>query len=297
MNQSLSVAALARRLGIAAATLRTWDRRYGLGPSEHKAGCHRRYSQSDVAKLTYMRRLVVSGIAPADAAVRAKEHDGSEAPVDKFLKNKSSAQGREELVASLFRAAQGLDSVFLESALIKEIKKYGAISTWHEVVVPLLVRIGETWERTEEGVEVEHVLSEILKRVFHSVEPKKAENSRPVLLAAIAEEQHSLALYALKAALVERGISVQFLGARTPLEAVAGIVKRIAPPAVFLWACMPENADPRFINNLPKVRPAPRIIIGGPGWNLTECEGAIFAPDIASACEEITQAVGVQYAR
>ncbi|MEY3734595.1 MAG: hypothetical protein RL347_1954, partial [Actinomycetota bacterium] len=29
----LTVAAVARRLGVAPATLRTWDRRYGLGPS------------------------------------------------------------------------------------------------------------------------------------------------------------------------------------------------------------------------------------------------------------------------
>jgi DNA-binding transcriptional MerR regulator len=40
----LSVAAVARRLGVAPATLRTWDRRYGLGPSEHEAGAHRRYT-------------------------------------------------------------------------------------------------------------------------------------------------------------------------------------------------------------------------------------------------------------
>ena len=31
----LSVAAVARKLGIAPATLRTWDRRYGIGPAEH----------------------------------------------------------------------------------------------------------------------------------------------------------------------------------------------------------------------------------------------------------------------
>ena len=30
---ALAVAAVARRLGVAPATLRTWDRRYGLGPS------------------------------------------------------------------------------------------------------------------------------------------------------------------------------------------------------------------------------------------------------------------------
>ena len=54
-----TVAAVARRLGIAPATLRTWDRRYGLGPTEHNAGSHRRYSPQDVIRLTLMRRLVV----------------------------------------------------------------------------------------------------------------------------------------------------------------------------------------------------------------------------------------------
>ena len=40
----LSVAAVARKLGIAPATLRTWDRRYGIGPANHVPGRHRRYS-------------------------------------------------------------------------------------------------------------------------------------------------------------------------------------------------------------------------------------------------------------
>src|SRR3954454_9310242 len=54
---ALSVAVVARRLGVAPATLRTWARRYGVGPSEHAAGAHRRYAPSDVARLEVMRRL------------------------------------------------------------------------------------------------------------------------------------------------------------------------------------------------------------------------------------------------
>ncbi len=64
----LAVAAVARRLGVAPATLRTWDRRYGLGPSEHAAGAHRRYGPRDVERLMVMRRLTLDGLAPADAA-------------------------------------------------------------------------------------------------------------------------------------------------------------------------------------------------------------------------------------
>jgi MerR family transcriptional regulator, light-induced transcriptional regulator len=65
---ALAVAAVAKKLGVAPATLRTWDRRYGLGPSEHTAGSHRRYTADDVARLVIMRRLTLEGVAPVDAA-------------------------------------------------------------------------------------------------------------------------------------------------------------------------------------------------------------------------------------
>ncbi|MDF2806693.1 MAG: helix-turn-helix-type transcriptional regulator [Cellulosimicrobium sp.] len=77
-NPGLAVAAVARRLGVAPATLRTWDRRYGLGPSQHRAGSHRRYTDDDVARLVVMRRLTLDGVAPADAARAALAADADE---------------------------------------------------------------------------------------------------------------------------------------------------------------------------------------------------------------------------
>src|SRR5690554_4646585 len=76
---SLTVAAVARRLGVAPATLRTWDRRYGLGPSEHHAGAHRRYSAQDVGRLLIMRRLTLEGVAPSEAAQAALAEPSPEA--------------------------------------------------------------------------------------------------------------------------------------------------------------------------------------------------------------------------
>ena len=72
-SPGLAVAAVARRLGVAPATLRTWDRRYGLGPSGRTAGSHRRYTPEDVARLMVMRRLTIEGVAPVDAARAALE--------------------------------------------------------------------------------------------------------------------------------------------------------------------------------------------------------------------------------
>ncbi len=74
---------------MAPATLRTWDRRYGLGPTEHRAGAHRRYTADDVARLLIMRQLTIEGVAPVDAARAAL------------------AAGPEELAAQKARAAAG----------------------------------------------------------------------------------------------------------------------------------------------------------------------------------------------
>ena len=79
-GEALTVAAVARRLGVAPATLRTWDRRYGLGPSEHSSGEHRRYSSGDITRLTLMRKLVIAGVSPAEAAQRALAYDTSSSP-------------------------------------------------------------------------------------------------------------------------------------------------------------------------------------------------------------------------
>ena len=76
----LTVAAVARRLGVAPSTLRTWDRRYGLGPSDHCLGEHRKYSEADLARLFYMHNLVISGVSPADAARLAATHTKDSVP-------------------------------------------------------------------------------------------------------------------------------------------------------------------------------------------------------------------------
>ena len=289
-DELLTVAAVARRIGVAPATLRTWDRRYGLGPSLHEAGSHRRYSPADLAKLTLMRRLISTGVSPADAAEQAKAHKGAV----KIAKLVDNFEHREELVDALHRAASILDKSFIETVLRKDIAEHGVIASWTEVIVPLLAIVGDEWERTGAGIEVEHMLSELLKNIMGEGVPeiKKPKNAQPVLLAAVGEEVHCLALHALAAALAERGIESFFLGARTPLEAIDAMVRRSAPPAIFLWAQLKHNGDEKFFREIPAIRPTPRIILGGPGWNLKDAREVTFVQDLSLACAEIESAVG-----
>ena len=290
-EELLTVAAVARRLGVAPATLRTWDRRYGLGPSAHESGEHRRYCPADLARLTLMRRLITSGVSPCDAATQAKSHKGTinlETIVTDYVV-------REELVTALHKAAKGLDKKFIEAALRKDLALYGVEQSWSEVIVPLLLIVGNEWEASGDGIEVEHLLTEVLKGILREqVEDiRKPVNAHPVLLASVGEEVHSLALHALAAALAERKIETYFLGARTPLEALSAMITRSAPPAVFLWAQLSKNADPKFFNDIPAIRPMPRMVLGGPGWSHVDCQDVSVVHDISDAVAEIERAVGL----
>ena len=294
-DELLTVAAVARRLGVAPATLRTWDRRYGLGPSSHEAGEHRRYCPEDLAKLMMMRRLISAGVAPSDAAEKAKASKGTL----KLAKIVREFEVQEDVVAGIHKALAAFDIAFVEATLRAEIEEHGVEIAWHEIIVPALIEIGQAWESSGEGIEIEHAFTETLKKVLRekSASCLSPVNAHPVVIAACGEEQHSLPLHALEALLCEMGIKTHFLGARTPFEAVSATVTRLAPPAVFLWALFPHNANPDFYRNLPSVRPAPRIVLGGPGWSADKCSDATLVMGLGSACEEIASAVGVPTTR
>jgi methanogenic corrinoid protein MtbC1 len=80
MEPALTTGALARRLGVSPTTLRSWDRRYGIGPAARTGGRHRRWAPEDVTMLETMCRLTASGVPPAEAARAARERAGTAGP-------------------------------------------------------------------------------------------------------------------------------------------------------------------------------------------------------------------------
>lgn len=296
-NELLTVAAVARKLGVSPSTLRTWDRRYGLGPGSHNVGTHRRYSKTDLIRLTSMVRLIVAGVAPKDAALKALKLNvhGSKQAIEKVFR---VPENQADLVTLLHRSAMKFNQAQIEKLIRKSIADIGVEATWLEVLSPLLIEVGEVWVRTGNGIEVEHFLSEILKKILRENTGKidKPRNSRPVLLACVENELHSLALNALAAVLAEARIECIFLGARTPQIALNQVVIKSAPPVIFLWAQSSENVDHAYVKELPTIRPAPKVLLGGPGWKAAKgklLSRAVITEGLAEAREQILQALAV----
>ncbi|MBK3638619.1 MerR family transcriptional regulator, partial [Streptomyces sp. MBT97] len=68
VDTGVTTGSLARMLGVSPTTLRSWDRRYGLGPAVRAQGRQRRWSTRDVAMVKAMCQLTATGVPPAEAA-------------------------------------------------------------------------------------------------------------------------------------------------------------------------------------------------------------------------------------
>lgn len=315
----LSIGAVAARLGVATATVRSWGRRYGLLPSGRSTGGHRRFTETDVADLVRMQMLVADGSTPAAAAAavsadrsRADDSPDADAPIlpgttaptarrRADTRTPGGPGGRVLAVPGASRRAQGLaraagrlDAEAVTRILCELLEAGGAVSTWDEVLRPVLVAAGDRWLRTGEGIDIEHVLSECTMDAFrtHRARQPRPVAGRPILLACSAGDLHVLPLHVLAAALAERRVPILLLGAQMPSPALVSAIRRTRAAGVFLWrqqtADGPMEVD---VAEVLRMRPAPLLVVGGPGWEIDSlAPGVRLSRDLAETVTTLTAA-------
>ncbi len=298
----LAVSAVARRLGVAPATLRTWDRRYGVGPSFHAVGRHRRYGPADVARLETMQQALVRGASAAEAArfalsspptaprgeLTAWDEAAHQAGHDSEATDQLAARvtvsgavlrmpGASRQARGLARAVLSLDARSAQRLILDGVSSAGIERTWEDLVRPVMGALSRRWEGTGSGVELEHLLSEcvttIMSRAVIAAPPPLTD--RPVLLGSVPGDHHCLPLRVLCATLAQRRVRTGLLGADLPVPALAAAIGRTGPAAVFMWAQVRGGADPEMFQLRPRTRIRTRCFVGGPAW-----EGVVLPPSV-----------------
>ncbi|MEU6065603.1 MerR family transcriptional regulator [Streptomyces sp. NPDC047082] len=305
----LTTGAAARRLGVSPTTLRSWDRRYGLGPARRSDGRHRRWTPGDMAMLETMCRLTSAGVPPAEAARAAMDEAARTprpAPATEDTAGRSRAAGtlplgdvRQEC-RGLARAAVRLDAAAVEEQLSSAVAEHGLTVAWQEVMVPTLHAVGRKWASSgDRYVEVEHLLSwhvsTVLRRgTRRPVRAGDATAGGPVILACVPGEQHTLPLEALNAGLGELGLPTRMFGAAVPAEALSAAVRRLGPVAVVLWAQARSTASLPLAQHVSATqwgvkgaRRQPVVVLGGPGWAGRSARGMLRPTDLRDALDTL----------
>ncbi|MBL7488092.1 MerR family transcriptional regulator [Frankia sp. AgB1.9] len=268
---------VARRLGIAVTTLRTWHQRYGLGPSQHSPGRHRRYTATDLARLDLMAQLTARGLPAAEAARTVLAHQHAPATQPSAGHNSGGHDGGGHTIAvgpaagpaarGLARAAMRLDTATISGLIAAAIRDQGVADTWNDLLCPVLVGLGKRHAATGRLIEVEHLLSRCISGALTAV-PRPDDPARQprLLLACAAEEQHTLPLEALAATLAEHGATSLLLAPRVPSTALTATIHRTRPTAVLIWSHTQATGDPHQLQACLLGRHQPLLAAAGPGW-------------------------------
>lgn len=287
---ALTPGAAARRLGVAVSTLRSWDRRHGLGPSRHEPGRHRRYTAGDVRLLARVRDLVDQGVPIARAVAVAKSDAGGHAAAPSGPSAVPHTGGIPPKVVArrrriLRRAATALDADAFRRVVLASLTEHGTVETWERLLVPLLAEIGAECTAATGPIEVEHVATDGIVAALHAVAPPPGDTgeSAPVLLAGAPDEQHTLPLEVLRRALAERRRGSVFLGARVPPATLLTAVRRRRPADVVIWAHTLELAAQVPVADV--LDAGARLVVAGPGWS------GVALPDAVRWPATLTEAV------
>jgi len=193
----------------------------------------------------------------------------------------------------LARAAMSLDTYETERLVRDAVRREGVVTSWNTMIMPVLRALGERTRMSGDGIDVEHAFSEVILGVMRSVAVGLPHpGSSPVVLLACADsDYHSLPLHALAAALAERGVPTRMLGSGLPPHALAASVRRTGPSVIVLFARM-TGADAGDTEGLRRQRPAPTVILAGPGWRPeTIPSTARTASSLLEAMDEVLRAV------
>lgn len=240
MERTYRIHMAAEMTGVSEGLIRAWERRYGVLKPRRTPSGYRAYTQSDIEVLRRLKKLTEEGVAIADAVRMlpqikraAKEHvEAMDAP-RKPPQQDQFEKWRQEVL----RAAERLDQQAIEAVLDDAMTCMPPVAFFDEVILPLQREVGDRWHAGDLTVAEEHLVTQAARqRVLTLLHQAPRRARRHVVLACFPTEDHELGLMGVALKFRHAGWRVTFLGARTPPEHLARVVKGVQPDVVALSA-------------------------------------------------------------
>ncbi len=229
--------AVLRDTGLTAATLRAWERRYGLPMPARTRGGHRLYSAYDLATLRWLKARITEGLTISRAVelwrqtlAAGRDPLAEIAPPTPLPPSLEAA--RRAWVAACLR----LDEQRAEEVLNQAFSLHTVERVCLDLLSAGLAEIGDLWYRGIATVQHEHFASHLATRRLDALlvacpQPVRRET---ILVACPPEEWHTFPLHLISLLLRRRGWGVVYLGANVPLDRMLETTRALHPDLVLL---------------------------------------------------------------
>lgn len=284
------IGAVVRTTGISPHTLRIWERRYDIvEPLRTQAG-GRLYRDGDIEKLRIVKFLVDHGHPigqVAQLSTRQLTHlakrDGS---VQVKARHPEPSPDIARIRQALIDALRSLDIARADALLGEAYLGLGARLLALDLLVPLLIQIGDEWASLRYDVFQEHAATVVVRNYLGSLLRTLATvaKSDAVISVTLPGELHELG--ALMAALISttRGYRTFYLGPNLPTVQIATAVTKCRARIVLISVINPLDAKGHAeLDSLRKrLDPRVEIFVGGRGitTHTKTIKGVVFLPDL-----------------
>ncbi len=232
-----------KETGIAADTLRAWERRYGLPKPQRTAGGHRLYSQHDIGLIKWLLARQSEGLSISRAVDLWRETSASgQDPLDRLAPMEEAPlpapESLETLRAEWLAACLAYDEMRAGEVLNRAFAMYPVENVVISLIQAGLSEIGAMWHRGQASVQQEHFASALATRHLDAlISAAPAPTRRETLLLACPPgELHAFPLLILSLLLRRRGWRVVYLGADVPLAHLSETIQTVGPDLVILAA-------------------------------------------------------------
>lgn len=271
--------------GVPEATLRVWERRYGVVSPQRSDGGYRLYDEAQLQTLRQMAALVSGGVPASKAAQTVLASAG--APTPGTLAHEMSED-------SLVEAAESLDTGRLTDVVDSALALGPFDQVAQEWLQPQLERLGLAWESGRISVAQEHFASAGLVRALASLFNRVPHDSSgpTVLIGLPSGDRHSLVLLAFAICMRSRGANVIYLGADVPLSSWVQAAEHARPRAAVIGVTADKlvGEAQRVIDALLQVTPPVSVWAGGSRQDKV-CGVTLLPHEVANAADALALAL------
>ena len=220
---------VARLTGIGIDTLRAWERRHSaVMPVRDDRG--RMYTEADIARLRLLRSAVeaghgigrVAGLSDQELRSLAAAAPAAAAPV-------SASMRRPTLDTAALRVhLEAFDAAAIDRDVARLATVLHPLELIRDVLMPMLVRVGDDWHKGRVGVAHEHLMSSTIRSIFGSFLRLHTNPDVParLLFATPAGDRHEIGTLGAAMLAAASGLGVAYLGPDLP---AGDIVSSVTP--------------------------------------------------------------------
>lgn len=264
------------RTGVAATTLRQWERRYQFPKPERASSGYRLYSDNDVHYIKIMRQHITEGISASRAAELVKS----------LMARQQHPRSLQVLCQELLEAMLHLDEAKANTILSEAYNLHPVEAVMFEVMEACMVTLGDMWHREEISVATEHFASSYIAgrlRALLNIAGSTLD-AACIVIACAPHEYHELGSLMLAVMLRRVGYQIYYLGANMPLAELVSFAREVHADVVMISASTSDTFDHLAEHKTVLQTMAPSLVFGGWVFNenpqLAQDLGGIFlGPD------------------